>query len=87
MNNKKFDRWLKIILIVMLLIGIFYIGAELRRFDREGFACLSSPFIYGAHKIIEDKEIDYIDCYCTITGENLFTSYSFNEEGVKPPAE
>lgn len=85
--KKNIDTWFTIIIIVILIIGIFYIGAELRRLSREGVACLSSPFVYGAKKIIEDNEIDDIDCYCTITGEKGFQSYSFDEKGVIPPTE
>ncbi len=84
MNKEKFDTYWKIALIVLMVLGMSYMFYELATLNKDGIACKSQPFVWGAQKMVEGKKADEMYCTCTVTGNDYFAKYSFNTEKENP---
>jgi|TARA_R100000049_G_C1887921_1_gene42025 hypothetical protein len=84
MKKDNFYKLWSIALIIILVIGMIYMFWEFRQIDRDGIACKSQPFIWGAQQMTSRPNVEHMSCSCAITGEDYFKPYSFNEEQENP---
>jgi len=80
----KSNQAITVFFIIILIVGFFFIFSEFRKMSKEGTACLSHPFIYGAAKVASQQPNGHMFCSCQITGDEQFYPYSFNEQGENP---
>jgi len=84
MCNKRFDYYWKVSLIVILSVAMIFMFWQFSQVDKDGVACKSQPFIYGARQMTERPNVDHVSCSCSIVGEDYFKPYSFNENQENP---
>jgi len=84
MNRENFEYYWKIAVLILLVIGIVWTVAEFRQISKDGIACKSQPFIYGARVMAGKQSGGHMDCSCQIYGDDYSKSYSFNEVQENP---
>lgn len=80
----KFQIYLTIFLIIALTIGFTMTVLEFRTMSRDGIACKSQPFIYGAKVMTDRIEDGHMFCSCTVSGKDYYKKYSFDEINENP---
>jgi hypothetical protein len=84
MNKEKFDYYWKVTLIVLLAFGMAFMFWQISQINERGIACQSQPFIWGAQQMTDRPDVDHFSCFCSVTGEDYFSKYSFNENQENP---
>lgn len=82
----RFDRIWRIVLLITLILGFAWTVMEFKEISRDGVACKSQPFIWGARNLVETVTNNgQMECTCTIYDDKgYFKYYSFNEEMENP---
>ena len=73
-KNKGLQLFITLGMIAMILLMVFLVK-NFAQIDKEGTACMSSPFVWGARKVAEDE--GGCSCSCTTPSSKSFT---FNED-------
>ena len=84
MNKEKFNTYWKIGLLLAFIIGIVVVTTQLISFNRNGVACQSQPFIYGARIMADKYKEGHMVCKCDVTGKDVKKVYSFDETTENP---
>jgi len=84
MDRDKFDYYWKVTLLIVLILGMIWTVVEFRQISREGVACKSNPFIYGAQIMAGKQANGHMSCSCQVSGDDYFKTYSFNEVEENP---
>lgn len=77
-KSQKKNKGLQLFIIFGMIAIIILMGFLVKNFakiDKEGTACMSSPFVWGARKVAEKE--GSVTCSCTTSSSKTFT---FNEE-------
>lgn len=84
MNKEKFDKVWKIMLLTVLILGMIFMFWQFSQIDKEGIACRTQPFVWGAKQMTLRPNVDHMFCSCTVSGEDFLKPYSFTENQENP---
>jgi len=84
MNREKFTIYWKLGLLIAFIIASIVCGTSLKNFSRDGVACQSQPFLYGAGIMAGKYDNGHMYCSCSITGDGIAKTYSFDETTENP---
>jgi len=84
MDKDKFDYYWKIALLIALVFGMIWTIVEFKEISRDGVACKSNPFIWGAQVMSSKQPNGHMDCSCRVYGDDYDRGYYFNELEQNP---
>lgn len=84
MGQDKFDYYWKIALLIALVLGMIWTVVEFKQISREGIACKSNPFVWGARVMADKQPNGHMQCSCQVYGDDYSKFYSFNEMAENP---
>lgn len=87
MNKEKFNYYWRIALLVAFIGVSIWAVTQLTHLNKQGVACQSQPFVYGARVMAAKYDNGHMYCSCSITGDGVQKTYSFDEKQENPKPE